>query len=213
MDSLEPVRHLINIGEVQHAKRALGKIVYTDPSNTEAWLLLASILDRPDQQADCYRQVLKLDPDNHEARQRLLSLSMDQLPPKSHSEQVSGFSNARNETEPEAIIDEFRELVEDYEPEGTFVDILEDELDEDTTKGQEKPKVISDPDQGSELYPPDMESDLTSDLLFLGPTSIVNLAGGPLAEGERRQCPKCNATISRHETRCPWCSTSLDQKQ
>lgn len=213
MDSIEPVKHLINIGDIQNAKRALGKIVYTDPSNPEAWLLLASILDDPDQQADCYRQVLQHVPDNQEARQRLLSLTMDQAPPKLHSEKVSGLSNDQNETESDASISEFRKLVEDYQPIETFVDIPEDELDEDVIKGQEKSKVTSDPDRGSESYPPDVENDQTSDLLFLGPTSIVNLAGGPLPEDERRQCPKCSATISRRETRCPWCSTPLNQQQ
>jgi molecular chaperone DnaK (HSP70) len=43
----------------------------------------------------------------------------------------------------------------------------------------------------------------------LTPEEILNLAGDPLPENERRNCPKCDAVISRDSTRCEWCGLSL----
>jgi hypothetical protein len=38
---------------------------------------------------------------------------------------------------------------------------------------------------------------------------IVKLAGDPLPEDERINCPKCDAVISRHAKRCEWCGRKL----
>ena len=43
----------------------------------------------------------------------------------------------------------------------------------------------------------------------LSPELILRLAGGPLPPEERRNCPKCDAVVSRRETKCPWCSAPL----
>jgi len=43
----------------------------------------------------------------------------------------------------------------------------------------------------------------------LTPQEILELAGQPLPVEERRNCPNCEAVISRHAKECPWCSVSL----
>lgn len=43
----------------------------------------------------------------------------------------------------------------------------------------------------------------------LSPSDIIDLAGGPLPPEERRQCPKCQATISKKATRCEWCGVQI----
>ena len=43
----------------------------------------------------------------------------------------------------------------------------------------------------------------------LYPDDIVRRAGQPLPPTERKECPHCQATISRSATRCPWCSADL----
>lgn len=43
----------------------------------------------------------------------------------------------------------------------------------------------------------------------LTPQEIIELAGQPLPVEERRNCPNCEAVISRHAKECPWCSVPL----
>ncbi len=46
----------------------------------------------------------------------------------------------------------------------------------------------------------------------LTPEEIIKLAGGPLPAEERRRCPKCDAVVSRSESKCPWCSAPLPEE-
>ena len=43
----------------------------------------------------------------------------------------------------------------------------------------------------------------------LTPEEILRLAGDPLPEQERRNCPNCDAVISRSAERCEWCGQIL----
>lgn len=43
----------------------------------------------------------------------------------------------------------------------------------------------------------------------LSPYELVRLAGKPLSPEERFKCSKCDATVPRSATRCPWCNASL----
>ena len=38
---------------------------------------------------------------------------------------------------------------------------------------------------------------------------ILKMAGEPLAEDQRRNCPKCDAVIARNAKRCEWCGQVL----
>ena len=45
--------------------------------------------------------------------------------------------------------------------------------------------------------------------LEFGWDADMHLAGGARPPEERRPCPHCGATISKHATRCAWCGTFL----
>jgi hypothetical protein len=64
MDLIEPLRQRIETGDREGAKREVAAILRADPRNVPAWMLLAALIEDPARQADCYRQVLRLDPAN-----------------------------------------------------------------------------------------------------------------------------------------------------
>ncbi len=55
----------------------------------------------------------------------------------------------------------------------------------------------------------EMKNKLPRGYIPLTPQEILELAGQPLPVEERRNCPNCEAVISRHAKQCPWCSVSL----
>lgn len=55
----------------------------------------------------------------------------------------------------------------------------------------------------------DVKNKRPSGYIPLTPREILELAGEPLSAEERRNCPKCEAVISRFAKQCPWCSVSL----
>jgi hypothetical protein len=75
MDSLATIRRQIDSGALKAARRALGARLTAHPYDIAAWMLLATLLDDPQQQADCYRQVLSLDPDYEPAARALAQLT------------------------------------------------------------------------------------------------------------------------------------------
>ena len=71
MADLESIRALIAAGNRDEAMRQLARVLSTDPGDIHAWLLMAQVIEDPARKADCYRQVLKIDPQNSEALQFL----------------------------------------------------------------------------------------------------------------------------------------------
>ena len=67
MNELDYPRRLLGIGDKQGAEKELRRLLRSNPKNVEVWLLLAASLDDQDQKADCYRQVIRLDPENQVA--------------------------------------------------------------------------------------------------------------------------------------------------
>lgn len=62
---------LISRGEKAKALTELARILREDPKNIEAWSLMAHALEDPQKKKDCFRQILKLDPNNELARNAL----------------------------------------------------------------------------------------------------------------------------------------------
>jgi hypothetical protein len=83
MDLIEPLRQYIETGDREGAKRELAAVLRADPRNVPAWMLLAALIEDPARQADCYRQVLRLDPANPQAAARLRALKVPEASPKS----------------------------------------------------------------------------------------------------------------------------------
>ena len=208
MDPLEIPKHLIQIGDTNRACIELGKLLRADPNNLEAWELLSTLLVDPNQKADCFQQILRIDPENTTAAQHLQAMTAKIAPP-SKSEKPKNPEIASTPEEIKRDIDDLRKLIED--------DVLEDSSDdltyEERIEFRATPQTDSQPSADSSDESPvlgtKLDDNLRADLPYLSPANIVNLAGHPLPQDERINCPYCDATISRFETKCPWCSKVL----
>jgi hypothetical protein len=89
MDLIEPLRQRIETGDREGAKRELAAVLRADPRNVPAWMLLAALIEDPARQADCYRQVLRLDPANPQAAARLRALQAPEASPRSPGQRVA----------------------------------------------------------------------------------------------------------------------------
>jgi hypothetical protein len=268
MTSLHSVRRKIEAGDLEDAKRDLVEILRTDRENILAWAFLALVLDDPIKQADCYRQILKIDPANREATARLQRLirrgrsrSETRGLPRAQSKdplrcpQCGGPMEVR-------FIGDLRDKWAVCPYCGTQIDLLDSyELVEREHTEEKHPwgsrridreVVQRRSDASSESSGrPDINSHEASDALgksgnyrqervvrvekhlergisgFLSgaldavisrrmgeltPGYIISLAGGALPPEERRACPECGATISKHAERCDWCGTWLSDK-
>jgi len=66
---------LINAGEIFKARTILARdVVFRDSDNAAAWALMAHLVDDRAEEIHCLEQVVRLQPDNHYARFRLLRL-------------------------------------------------------------------------------------------------------------------------------------------
>jgi tetratricopeptide (TPR) repeat protein len=61
-------------GDRKRARDLIAKAVKSDPSLKQGWWALSHLLDEQDQQLDCLKQVLKLDPSNEQALAKLEEL-------------------------------------------------------------------------------------------------------------------------------------------
>jgi hypothetical protein len=208
MDPLETPKHLIQIGDTKQARIALGKILRSDPNNLEAWELLSTLLDDPQQQADCYRKILSIDPENINAAQHLQALTtLDDRPQK-----IAETFTPELPSDPQEVdksVDDLRQLIEDDVPGDSTDDLTYEEridfISASQTDSQPSPTSI---DESPELDT-ELDEDQRAALPYLSPSEIVKLAGSPLPQDEQIKCPHCDATISRFETKCPWCSKDL----
>ena len=75
MSELDFPKRLMEIGDRRGATEALNRILQTNPQDLDAWLLLVDVVEEPSQKADCYRQILKMDPDNQFAQINLQKLT------------------------------------------------------------------------------------------------------------------------------------------
>jgi tetratricopeptide (TPR) repeat protein len=57
-------KKLLELGDKDGAIKELASLLRQQPQNVNAWFLLAQALDDRDKKVDCYRQVLRVDPDN-----------------------------------------------------------------------------------------------------------------------------------------------------
>jgi RNA polymerase subunit RPABC4/transcription elongation factor Spt4 len=67
IDSLDEIKYRINAGDREGARLALVDLLKADPDHVDAWALLAILLSEPAEQVECYRQILRVDPENRQA--------------------------------------------------------------------------------------------------------------------------------------------------
>ncbi len=78
MEALDIAQRQITAGDRVGARRTLIALLREEPDAVEAWLLLASLLPDPARQAECYRQVLRVEPHHLRATALLSELSRRQ---------------------------------------------------------------------------------------------------------------------------------------
>jgi hypothetical protein len=261
-DALYAIRQRLEVGDREGARGELAEVLRADPRNTPAWELLATLLEDPAKQADCYRQILRIAPNNRHAAAKLKAL-IDQTQEPTFQEQLPhnkaatlqckhcganmevrfvGEWNDKRAVCPhcnaeEDLPDTFRRVeqkrLHEKKPgssrtlESMFMETRSDHLPGDQSQGvvpeiEDVPKVV----QWSLLSQLRSESPGWlmrarrrseteignrdgQEIRPLSADEIIELAGGAMSPEESRICPKCEAVISRKETRCPWCSTPL----
>jgi hypothetical protein len=75
-DRLDSIRQRIRAGDREGARRALVAALRATPGDVPAWELLATLVDEPAKKADCYRQVLRVNPQHRQAAANLAALSV-----------------------------------------------------------------------------------------------------------------------------------------
>jgi hypothetical protein len=73
-DILLRIERLLSAGKQQEARLLLVEYVKLDPASARAWWLMSLTLTDVDRQVDCLQRVLRLDPENEPARERLAEL-------------------------------------------------------------------------------------------------------------------------------------------
>lgn len=80
MRPINQIWQLARTGDRLGAKKELACLLREQPGNVQGWLLMATFLDEPQQQAECYRRVLHLDPQNHRAAAMLQQVTASRTP-------------------------------------------------------------------------------------------------------------------------------------
>ena len=214
---LDPIKHLINAGDQRGARLALVELLGAEPDNAEAWALLAIVLTDPAEQAQCYREILRITPDDRQAAAWLESLA------GSTSDRPSDARIPGEETpgpQPASQGENLDRILEDVVLPDAGARIPPASRVTQTPQQQAAPRSflngLLDRIRGRTSGPdPEVEAmvlgqeEVQSAAGALSPELILRLAGGPLPQEERRNCPKCDAVVSRHEAKCPWCSAPL----
>lgn len=73
------IEQLLNAGKQQEARLLLVDFIQLNPASARAWWLLSLTVTDPNRQVACLRRVLRLDPENKPARERLAKL-ISQIP-------------------------------------------------------------------------------------------------------------------------------------
>ncbi len=64
----------VQTGNLQRARQILATLLRQNPENARAWLWLGKAMDNPRKRAECFRRVLRIEPENDEARAGLVAL-------------------------------------------------------------------------------------------------------------------------------------------
>lgn len=74
MADIKRARTLLARGDQEAATQELVDVLHSDGRNVEAWLLLADLVEDSSERKDCYTEVLKIDPNNQQARLQIALL-------------------------------------------------------------------------------------------------------------------------------------------
>src|SRR4051794_25656892 len=100
-DKLERAIAAIDAGDRKLAANLLLALLQIDSDNQDAWLWLESISDSSEKRRLCLKEVLRINPNNREARRGLISLQATVSEPKArHSAtDITNSNSSESETE------------------------------------------------------------------------------------------------------------------
>lgn len=78
MDEIEQTKTYLRNGDRNRALKQLSVFLRKNPQNIDAWYLMAQLVENPIHKVDCYRQILKIDPNHDKAQEILKFLASDQ---------------------------------------------------------------------------------------------------------------------------------------
>lgn len=117
-DKLQQAIAQIRAGDKIGGKRLLGEVLRDDPNNETAWLWMSGVVETDQQRADCLERILKINPNNRQARLGLEKLAekmrQEQQALGDWSEAFGGISQAEQPTE--KPLDFFSASVEEKPP-------------------------------------------------------------------------------------------------
>lgn len=113
MYPIDPIWQQVQTGDRLGAKKELARLLREQPNNVQGWLLMATLLDAPAQQAECYRKVLRLDPQNRRAATMIQQLASFEPP----SSETPSSVDVSETTQPQPASVQIPELF-DYTIEG-----------------------------------------------------------------------------------------------
>ncbi|MBN2005222.1 MAG: tetratricopeptide repeat protein, partial [Anaerolineae bacterium] len=71
MKTLNSIRRQIEMKDYNGAQRALVEILRSEPQRSDAWMMLAALLKDPAKKAECYRRILRIEPNHSQAQAKL----------------------------------------------------------------------------------------------------------------------------------------------
>ena len=74
MNEIDYIKKLLELGDKEGALKELNSHLKDNPDNTDAWFILANTLDNPEEIKDCFRQIIRVDPNNQQAQENLKHL-------------------------------------------------------------------------------------------------------------------------------------------
>jgi hypothetical protein len=185
---LELIQLCIQSGDDDDARNLLSGVLRADPKNLQAWEFMAMLQRDPEKRADCYRQILNINPDHQEARDGLDALSGERahIPPPEVQQVVNLLRTLGVAALDSESIGHFKDL-------GVDISIVDEYITISSGSKEVKMHTSSLPNSRSALYPDE----------------VVRSAGKPLTPSESMECPNCKAIIPRWSTRCSWCDADL----
>ncbi len=86
--ALEQAQLAVQRGDKKRARSILREVIRQEPRNEAAWLLLAEFAEKPEHTVAWLEHVLKINPNNVVAREKLATLGVLSTPRDLHSEQI-----------------------------------------------------------------------------------------------------------------------------
>ncbi len=92
---LSQAKELLRAGQKQEARNLLNKYLQQNPNSEQGWWIMSFAVDNPDQQIQCLKKILQINPDRHKVREKLEELTGEKQVGKQVVGRMSSKDNGR----------------------------------------------------------------------------------------------------------------------